>query len=154
MNFKMRNEISQQDHALIKQLQLNARASITELAKTLNLSRTTVQQRLQRLEDKQIILGYTVRVADDVSKNTIKAHVSVKTDSYNSKMIGEQLAKIPQVDTLLSISGRYDLIAMLSVTDTQQLEQVLDIMWEIEGIVDTESSVVLSTRLNRGWATV
>ena len=65
-------------------------------------------------------------------------------------MIGEQLAKIPQVDTLLSISGRYDLIAMLSVTDTQQLEQVLDIMWEIEGIVDTESSVVLSTRLNRG----
>ena len=145
----MINELSPQDHALIQQLQLNARATVTELAKLLHLSRTTVQQRLQRLEDKKIILGYTVRVADEVAKNTIKAHVMIKSNSYNSKLIFAQLTEIPQVDTLLSISGRYDIIAMLSVTDTQQLEQVLDTMWEIDGIVDTESSVVLSTRLDR-----
>ena len=142
-------QLSYQDHALIQQLQHNARASITDLAKALNLSRTTVQQRLQRLEEKQIILGYTVRVADKATKNTIKAHVLVKTDSYNSKYICDQLTQIPQIDTLLSISGRYDIIAMLSVTDTQQLEVILDQMWDIEGIVDTESSVVMSTRLDR-----
>ncbi|HCH23673.1 MAG TPA: AsnC family transcriptional regulator [Oceanospirillaceae bacterium] len=145
----MINQLSSQDHALIQQLQLNARASVTDLAKALHLSRTTVQQRLQRLEEKKAILGYTVRVANEVEKNIIKAHVMIKTDDYNSKLICDQLAKIPQVDTLLSISGRYDLIAMLSVSDTQQLEAVLDSMWEITGIVDTESSVVLSTRLDR-----
>ena len=142
-------QLSYQDHALIQQLQHNARASITDLAKALNLSRTTVQQRLQRLEEKQIILGYTVRVAENVAKNTIKAHVLVKTDAYNSKHICDQLTQIPQIDTLLSISGRYDIIAMLSVTDTHQLEVILDQMWDIEGIVDTESSVVMSTRLDR-----
>ena len=145
----MPNSLTPQDHALIQQLQLNARASVTDLAKALQLSRTTVQQRLQRLEDKKAILGYTVRVANEVEKNIIKAHVMIKTDDYNSKLICSRLAKIPQVDTLLSISGRYDLIAMISVADTQQLETVLDSMWEIEGIVDTESSVVLSTRLDR-----
>ena len=145
----MTNNLTPQDHALIQQLQLNARASVTDLAKALQLSRTTVQQRLQRLEDKKAILGYTVRVADEVERNIIKAHVMIKTDDYNTKQICDRLAQIPQVDTLLSISGRYDLIAMLSVSDTQQLEAVLDSMWEIEGIVDTESSVVLSTRLDR-----
>ncbi len=145
----MKNNLTPQDHALIQQLQLNARATVTDLAKALQLSRTTVQQRLQRLEDRKVILGYTVRVANEVEKNIIKAHVMIKTDDYNSKKICDRLTNIPQVDTLLSISGRYDLIAMLSVSDTQQLETVLDSMWEIEGIVDTESSVVLSTRLDR-----
>ena len=145
----MNRELTAQDQLLIQLLRQNARASVTDLAKDMNLSRTTVQQRLNRLEEQGVITGYTVRLSPRAEANAIHAHVMVKSDSQNSRQLTDSLSKIPQVETVLSVSGRYDYIVILRVADTQQLDDVLDQIWEVEGITGTESSVVLSTRLDR-----
>ena len=145
----MHRELTTQDQLLIQLLRQNARASVTDLAKDMNLSRTTVQQRLNRLEEQGVITGYTVRLSPKAEANAIQAHVMVKSDSQNSRQLTDSLSKIPQVETVLSVSGRYDYIVILRVADTQQLDDVLDQIWEVEGITGTESSVVLSTRLDR-----
>ena len=145
----MNRELTAQDQLLIQLLRQNARASVTDLARDMNLSRTTVQQRLNRLEEQGVITGYTVRLSPRAEANAIQAHVMVKSDSQNSRQLTDSLSKIPQVETVLSVSGRYDYIVILRVADTQQLDDVLDQIWEVEGITGTESSVVLSTRLDR-----
>ena len=145
----MNRELTAQDQLLIQLLRQNARASVTDLARDMNLSRTTVQQRLNRLEEQSVITGYTVRLSPRAEANAIQAHVMVKSDSQNSRQLTDSLSKIPQVETVLSVSGRYDYIVILRVADTQQLDDVLDQIWEVEGITGTESSVVLSTRLDR-----
>lgn len=145
----MNRELTAQDQLLIQLLRQNARASVTDLAKDMNLSRTTVQQRLNRLEEQGVITGYTVRLSPKAEANAVQAHVMVKSDSQNSRQLTDSLSKIPQVETVLSVSGRYDYIVILRVADTQQLDDVLDQIWEVEGITGTESSVVLSTRLDR-----
>ena len=145
----MKRELTAQDQLLIQLLRQNARASVTDLARDMNLSRTTVQQRLNRLEEQGVITGYTVRLSPRAEANAIQAHVMVKSDSQNSRQLTDNLSKIPQVETVLSVSGRYDYIVILRVADTQQLDDVLDQIWEVEGITGTESSVVLSTRLDR-----
>ena len=141
--------LSAQDQLLIQLLRQNARASVTDLAKAMNLSRTTVQQRLHRLEEKQVITGYTVRLSPSAEANAIQAHVLVQSDNQNSRQLTDDLSKIPQVETILSVSGRHDYIVIIRVADTQQLDDVLDLIWEVDGVTNTESSVVLSTRLDR-----
>ncbi len=145
----MNINLTPQDHKLIQLLRHNARSSVTELAKAMHLSRTTVQQRLSRLEDRGVIQGYTVRLSPEAKARSISAHVMVKADSRDTSAMCQALAEIPQIDTVMSVSGRYDFIVIIRAVDTQQLDTVLDEMWEIDGITDTESSVVLSTKLDR-----
>jgi DNA-binding Lrp family transcriptional regulator len=145
----MNRELTAQDQLLIQLLRQNARASVTDLAKDMNLSRTTVQQRLNRLEEQGVITGYTVRLSPRAEANAIQAHVMVKSDNQNSRQLTDDLSKIPQVETILSVSGRHDYIVIIRVADTQQLDDVLDLIWEVDGVTNTESSVVLSTRLDR-----
>ena len=55
-------KISSTDEQLLSLLRENARASTAQIARRLNLSRTTVQSRIERLEREGVIGGYTVRV--------------------------------------------------------------------------------------------
>lgn len=75
------------DQALITALRKNARASISHLAEQLNVSRGTVQNRLDRLVSSGVILGFTIRTHDSLKTNSIRAIMSVQltgksTSSY------------------------------------------------------------------------
>ena len=58
----MSKELDAKDRQLIHLLAQNARRPLTSLAKAINLSRSATQERLQRLEDSRVIMGYTVRM--------------------------------------------------------------------------------------------
>ena len=58
----MAKELDSKDRQLIQLLSQNARRPLTSLAKAINLSRSATQERLQRLEDSRVILGYTLRM--------------------------------------------------------------------------------------------
>src|SRR5437764_6716976 len=64
-----------QDHALLQLLKANARESTAELARKLGLSRTTVQDRIRRLERDGVIAGYTVRLDGQLGQRQIRAEV-------------------------------------------------------------------------------
>ena len=63
------------DEALLSLLRENARASTAEIARKLGLSRTTVQNRIARLEAEGVIRGYTVRLDDEHERHRIRAHM-------------------------------------------------------------------------------
>jgi len=137
------------DHQLIELLKVNARLPMVKLAKALGCARSTVQLRLKALEDSGVITGYTVGVAAVRSAASIRAMVLISTESKNEAEVVRALAKRHEIFKLYSVSGRYDLCAMLATESTQELDVVINKICAIKGVVDTFSTILLSTKLER-----
>lgn len=141
--------ITHKDQQLLNVLKDNARATITEIAKRLNVSRSTAQKRLERLEQSGVIDGYTVRISQDYLDREIKAHVLITVRPRETTDIITQMKSFEEVRAVYSISGQYDLIAEIAALDVSRLDKTIDQIIEIDGVERTESSVILSTRLKR-----
>ena len=137
------------DRALLQALRENARLSAAELARRLQLSRTTVQSRLERLERQRVITGYTVVVADAVEAALVRAHVLITLAPRQSGAIEAALRRIPEVRVLHSVSGPFDLIAVVAAQSIGELDALIDRIGALDGVERTTSAIVLSTRIER-----
>lgn len=141
--------INKQDQQLLLRLRQNARSSISDLARALNLSRSTVQNRIARLEASGVIRGYSVQLGGEFSDNQVEAHVSIKVVQKLTSRTNAALEHISQVVQLYSVSGEYDLIAIVQAQSLEELSAVLDEIGNLEGVERTNSAVVLETRFRR-----
>lgn len=137
------------DNALLALLRENARTPTAELARRLHLSRTTVQSRIERLERQGVVAGYGVVVADAVEAQLVRAHVLVTLAPRQSGAIEQALRKIPEVRVLHSVSGPFDLIAIVAAASIGELDALIDRIGAIDGVERTTSAIVLSTRIDR-----
>jgi DNA-binding Lrp family transcriptional regulator len=137
------------DRQLLLLLTENARAPVAELGRKLGLSRTTVQSRIERLEQRGVIAGYTVRLAEDYEKGFVKAHVLITARPKLAPGVEAELRRMPDVRTLYSISGSFDMIAVVVAPTIGELDSVLDRIGALDGVERTLSSIILSTRIER-----
>jgi DNA-binding Lrp family transcriptional regulator len=137
------------DQLLISLLRENARTSTAELARGLGLSRTTVQSRIERLERSGVVTGYTVKLADQVEQGLVRTFVLITLAPRQTQVIQSALRRIPEVRTLHSVSGPFDLLAILAASSIGELDAVIDRIGELEGVERTTSAIVLSTRIDR-----
>ena len=137
------------DKTLLSLLQANARASTAELARKLGLSRSTVKDRIQRLERRGVIKGYGVKLSETFGEGQITAHVMIDVDPKLSAQVVRQLLKINAIKALYAVNGIHDLLAITTTDSTQALDKALDAIGDIEGIERTVSSIVLSTKFER-----
>jgi DNA-binding Lrp family transcriptional regulator len=144
-----RMKISATDELLLSLLRENARASTAQIARRLNLSRTTVQSRIERLEQEGIISGYTVRVREDFERAHIRAHIMITVHPKQMTSVVAALRAMPELRVLHSVSGAYDLIAIGVVPSVDAMDQLTDRIGAIEGVERTTSSIVLSTKFER-----
>jgi len=141
--------IGEKDKAVLNLLRENARATTTELAAKLGLSRSTVQKRLERLEDTGVIEGYTVQLSSAYMDQEIKAHVSITVEPRMTNEIIAAMSKMQGVRSIYSVSGPYDLICEIAALSVRELDAIIDDVIDIAGVERTVSSVILSTRLTR-----
>jgi DNA-binding Lrp family transcriptional regulator len=139
----------EKDDQLIALLRENARLSVSDLARRLNVSRTSAQVRLEKLERSGVIAGYTVRVSKEFDANRVRALVMIKSAPSNRATTEKSLSDFPNLTTLYSISGAFDLVAEISTRSVEQLDKVIDSIGALEGVDDTLSSVILSTKIAR-----
>jgi len=133
------------DQALIAQLRQNARATVAELAHRLKVSRGTVTNRIRKLEDQQLIVGYTVRLRPEAEPERIRAWMAVLVDGNQTRAVIASLLGEPGVAALHDTNGRWDLLAELSAGSMSELSQVLERIRLIKGIQGTETSIHLAT---------
>ena len=141
--------ISKQDQRLLLHLRQNARCSVSDLARALDLSRSTVQNRIAKLEASGVIRGYSVELGGEYSATQVEAHVSIKGFQKLTARTNAALEQISQVSQLYSVSGEYDLIAIVQAQSLEELSAVLDEIGNLEGVERTNSAVVLETRFRR-----
>lgn len=137
------------DQDLLALLSENARAPTAELARRLGLSRSTVQSRIERLEAKGVIAGYGLRLGEAYSSGLIRAEVLITTLPKLAPKVEAGLRAIRAVKTLHTVSGPYDMIAVVVVAGLGDLDLVLDRIGALEGVERTQSAIVLSTRIDR-----
>ncbi|MFV0282492.1 MAG: Lrp/AsnC family transcriptional regulator [Castellaniella sp.] len=133
------------DLALIGLLRKNARASVATLARRLGVARGTITQRMRRLEDAGLIVGYTVRLRPDAEPQTIRAWMGIAVEGNEARTVIASLLGEPGVATLHDTNGRWDLLAELRAADLQELSQVLERIRLIRGISQSETSIHLQT---------
>jgi DNA-binding Lrp family transcriptional regulator len=137
------------DRALIALLRENARIGHAEAARQLKLSRTTVQARVESLERRGIIVGYTVRLAEEVSRRAVKAHVTIVVAPKASASVTAALHKMPELRALYSVAGVFDLLTVIEAEDVPSLDAAIDRIGGLEGVERTQSSIILSTKFER-----
>jgi len=137
------------DRRILALLRENARASTADLARRLGLSRTTIQSRIERLERAGVIVGYTVRVADEHERGQLKAYIMVTLQPKQSGSIETALRKMPEVRSLHAVSGPFDLVVAAVAPSVDEMNATIDRIGALTGVERTTSAVVLSTRIDR-----
>ena len=133
------------DQKLIALLRQNARESVATLAARLKVSRGTVTNRITKLEDQGLIVGYTVRLSPDVQSNDIRAWMSIAVEGNTTRAVIASLLGEPGVATLHDTNGRWDLLAELRAANLADLSSVLERIRLVKGIRNTETSIHLET---------
>jgi len=148
-NFIMIKILDDTDKNLLDLLSANSRQSTAELARQLNLSRSTVKDRIARLEKAGVITGFTIRFSEQYAESQVRAQVMISYDPKLSAQIVRQLRHMPAIKCLYAVNGIYDMIALVSTESTAALDATLDQIGDVDGIEKTVSSIILSTKFER-----
>ncbi|MBY0233632.1 MAG: Lrp/AsnC family transcriptional regulator [Burkholderiaceae bacterium] len=133
------------DQQLLALLRVDARSSVATLAHKLKVSRGTVTNRIAKLEDAGVIVGYTVRLRPDETPNEITAWMSIAVEGNKTREVISILLGEPGVAGLFDTNGRWDLLAELRAATLGELAEVLERVRLIKGIGATETSIHLQS---------
>ncbi|RDE08873.1 Lrp/AsnC family transcriptional regulator [Pelagibacterium lacus] len=142
------------DRQLIGLLLVNARQSITELARQLGVGRTTVHERIARLEKSGLITGYSAILSEDPFDDYVQAFVTLSIVQKRQKDVLAHLQSLPEVISCYTISGDFDLLAVIQAPRLEDIDAVLDEILGYPGVERCRSSMVLTRAFQRGGALV
>jgi DNA-binding Lrp family transcriptional regulator len=141
--------MTDKDEDLLGLLKLNAREPIAALARKLGISRTTVQDRLKRLEETGVISGYAVRLGKRARVPGFAALVTLGVEPRQQIEVARIIGTYSQVETLHTVSGKFDLVAMVKTATSEDMDSLIDKIGQLKGVSDIETAVILSTKLDR-----
>lgn len=134
------------DQRLIAELRRDGRASLSDLAGRLGLSRATVRARMERLVARGEIAGFSVLTRGDVSEAPVRGMMMIGIEGRGGEKVMARLAGLPAVMAVHSTNGRWDLIAELATQTLLELDEVIHRIRNIEGVMRSETNLLLSTR--------
>lgn len=134
------------DRKLIAALRHDARASLSDLALRLGLSRTTIRTRIERLQARGEILGFTVVLKGDAKTDPVRGLMMLGIEGRGTDRILRQLQGLAEVRALHSTNGRWDVIAEIGAETLEAFDAVLARIRRFDGVATSETSLLLSTR--------
>ncbi|PZU83055.1 MAG: AsnC family transcriptional regulator [Chelatococcus sp.] len=141
---------SLKDQELINLLTANARTPLAEIAKSLGVSRATVQARLARLERDGRILGYTTILGMDETQITdLSAIILIELEVKQQGNVIASLRKRPEIVQCYTLSGGFDLFVKITCRTSHQLDEIIDWIAEMDGVRRTTSSILLARKFVR-----
>jgi len=143
------------DLQIVEILKQNARASVSEIARHVNLSRSAVTARIQKLENDKVILGYHAQVAQEESQAVVQAYLALKFDMSSTTQYCETYAqriyKIDGVKWCHAISGETDMMLFVEAPSMQRLNQIRDELQTIPELRHLMTHTVLTEFFNTSY---
>lgn len=133
------------DRNLIAILREDGRAPVSKLATILGVTRATVQARLDRLLDSGAVLGFTIRAREDHGPDGVHAIMMIEVSGRSTLAVIKKLRGLPELRSLHSTNGKWDLVAQLTAENLPDFDRVLREVRVVEGITNSETSILLST---------
>lgn len=80
-----------------------------------------------------------------LDKETVKAMMMIEVTGKSTSQVIRKLRGIPQLIKLHTTNGAWDLVAEIHTTSLREFDEVLRQVREIDGILNSETSVLLSS---------
>lgn len=132
------------DRALIALLRADARLPVASLAQRLGASRGTVQNRIDKLVRRRVLLGFTVRLRADVETAAVRAFMTLEVRAGDLKPVVARLKRLAAVTRTYSTNGRWDLVCEIAATDLVALDAAINDIRAVPGVAHSETSICLS----------
>jgi Lrp/AsnC family leucine-responsive transcriptional regulator len=151
-NMTMRQSSPQQgldqiDRKILSALQSNGRLTMSELAEFVGLSPSPCWTRVRRLEERGVIERYVAVLNHDALGLSITVFVEITLDKHDDKVLdqfGKALARIPEVLEAHLVTGEYDYLVKVVVSDTLHYERFLrETLYRIPGIRHSRTTIGL-----------
>jgi len=133
------------DRRLMALLRDNARLPVATLAKSLGVSRGTVQNRINRLAERGTIQGFTIRLREETDVPRIRAIMMIEVEGERSDRILKELRGNPEITAVHTTNGRWDMVIELNTDTLEAFDRVLHRIRQIDGIAASETSLLLSS---------
>ncbi len=133
------------DIAILSSLEANAKTTLLEMARQLGAPRSTIRERIRRLEKSGVIRGYTAVIDPAKLGFGIKVIVQVTRDQRVSmETYVSEMTSVPEVTHVQLITGEADEVVTIYVRDVDHLRDVLyKCIGSLPGVLRTSTAVVL-----------
>ena len=129
------------DERIIGYLKEDSRESFVDIGKKLKLSESAVRRRVKNLVDSKTINKFTIELGEE---NVTSAIVLVSVDSAtDTSKVSLKLAKLDGVKTVYEITGQYDITTIMSASSIAEINNSIDALRKITGVVDTNTVIIL-----------
>ncbi len=137
------------DRDLIALLSTNARMSTSEIARRLQLARSTVNERILRLEKSGVIVGYCAVVAAEKDEMQTRAFLTLDVQPTKTRSVLHALRGYPEVQECWSVSGPHALMCHVSAPCTEDIDALVEELFRLDGVQNAVVTVVLGTKFDK-----
>ena len=128
---------------IIEFLRNDSRESFVEIGKKLMISESAVRRRVKNLVENGIIKRFTIEVGE---RNATSAIVLISVDStIDTTKVSSKLTKLEGVKTIYEITGQYDISVIISAPNIADINNSIDGLRKIPGVIDTNTVIILKT---------
>ena len=137
--------MDQLDKTLLAALKSDGRASVTTLAAILDVSRATVQTRMERLQQNGTIERFTIDISHGHAGDEIRAVMFVEVQGNQTRSVVRKLRRLPEISALHSTNGTWDLVAHIETSSLANFDRTLRDVREIFGVLNSETCLLLTS---------
>lgn len=138
--------IDELDAKLLSLLAAEPRLGVLECSRRLGVARGTVQARLDRMIAKKVIIGFGPDVSPAALGYDVTAFVTMEIRQVaGHDPVADRLALIPEVLEVHTITGGSDLLCRVVARSNADLQRVIDLIVDVQGVLRTSSTIALDT---------
>ena len=133
--------MDEKDRQIIKLLKNNARAGFGEIGTQIGLSEGAVRKRIKILTDEGVIRRFTVKIA--VAEGAQAITLLATNPSFPTQEVSKKIQQIPNVETIYEVTGEYDIVAVITGLNVTEVNECIEKIRRVEGIMKTNTMIVL-----------
>lgn len=131
------------DENILKALMENSRKTYVEIGAAVGLSEGAVRNRVQALVNSGTIRKFTLEVAPSIR---VRSLTMIAVDpSIPTYAISQKVRELSGIESIYEVTGEYDIVCVVSQRDIEGLNQTIEDIRKLEGIVKTNTVIVLKT---------
>ena len=135
------------DNQIIALLKRNARILVTQMARELGVSRVTIDAHIKKMETSGVISGYTVKLGTEEFRHKVSGWILISVQANKEEHAIERMIGMPDITRLHTTNGKWDLAAEIQVATLEHFDAVISKLRQIDGITETDTSLLLSSRI-------
>jgi Lrp/AsnC family transcriptional regulator, regulator for asnA, asnC and gidA len=129
------------DRKIIKILKDDGRAGYVEIGNQVDLSEGAVRKRIKTLTDDQVIRKFTVKIG--VAEGAEAITLLAINPAYPTQEVSKHIQEIPNVETIYEVTGEYDIIVVIGGMNVVEVNECIEKIRRVEGIMKTNTMIVL-----------